>query len=677
MKDDLHSSFEAMSPGVDRFVEGLGRGISGLGDMLEPLGDGFGKLLGNLGDRMPEILGNVEDAVETFISIMDEDPQMLANVVDDATELLSVGAEVLSWADDIKAALTLPIDATGAGNKMYEAMFGVTPEQMMTDTENLDGTLATLHATLIKGAYAARDVAAAGGSAAGGVRNLSDALEEFFDPAAKALDAEIKLKEAIQDADEAAKDQKMTALERLSSVRDLTSAIADGAKAEAERTGKTVESGKAFLDQLPRLLEWAGNNKAASDTVSALGTSLGITTMKTKDGTIAVDALGKMIQVLPNGKKVAIDTDTAKGKAQLAEFLLYVARQKGTVDVHVRTIYDTPSGQKAIAAKTKARGGIQSGDGRIQYMAAGGVLGSSSMSPPPHVATQATYIAGSNTVHGEAGAESYIPHSSRYRSRAIDILTETAEKFGLEVYGQQAAKRVTQTGAMIQGTGASISTGLDMAMQTVTETLGASGSLTSAVLGVGEAGGQVVEGWVAGSQAIGDSVNSMADTVGSGVASWGNVVSVSVAAMSSNVGTATTGLGKEVTTLGTVIAKAADVVRAVANAKSAGTGGSRGAVIGGPGPGGTGGSKGAIIGGPGPGGTGGSEGAVIGYIPPQAPTVDLRGSNATGNGASGGTGWNTSSGVTVNIQNATVREEADIGRIGSDVGFRVMAQGRT
>jgi hypothetical protein len=260
-----------------------------------------------------------------------------------------------------------------------------------------------------------KKMSASAGDAGNEMRSLSKALEEFFDPAAKALDAEIHLKEALDKATKAAKDQGMTEIDRLKSVQDLTSAIAESAKSESDRTGKTTDATKAFQDNIGKLIDWAGKNDAAKGAINGLADSLGVTIIKTKDGTVAIDKFGNAVKVLPNGKVVKIDASTAEGKAQLAAFLLYIARQKGTVDVHVRTIYDSPSGKAAIAAKNRRSGGID------RY-AAGGVR----RSVAPNIAS------GPTVLYGEGAAdEAFIPYEMKYRSRAKSLLNQVAADFGM------------------------------------------------------------------------------------------------------------------------------------------------------------------------------------------------------------------------------------------------------
>ncbi|MEU4332326.1 hypothetical protein [Nonomuraea dietziae] len=310
---DLGAAFEAMKPGIDRFVDGAAAGIREIADLLEPLGDSFGTMIGNLGDRMPEIMANVEEAVRTFMEIMDEDPQMLADLVEDATELLAVGAEVLSWADEMKVAFSLLI---GQPRPLAEQL-GLDPLTMQAET--LPNTLRAMDRALKASQEAHRELGEGANEAEAGVRALSQALEQFFDPAAKALDAEIRLREALKKTAEAAKDSKLTDIERLQSVRDITSAIAGAATAEQERTDKTDKASKAFADQLPRLVDLAGKNDAARDAVVGLGNSLGATIKRTDDGKVALDKFGKAVVTLPNGKQIKIDADTARALAGLKD----------------------------------------------------------------------------------------------------------------------------------------------------------------------------------------------------------------------------------------------------------------------------------------------------------------------------------------------------------------------
>lgn len=504
LKPTLARIFRDLVPDVDAFIASLGDGVASLGPHLERLSGSFGEMLRALGDQMPQIMGNLGEMFDTFSAILDEDPQMLANLLEDATELMSVGAEVLSWADEIKAALMLPVNPKAGSDLAFEYMFGVKPDEFYQNMQGAPPMFAAVDQAMAAAAAASKSLGDGATTAEGGIRNLSQAMEEFFDPAAKALDAEIRLKQAIEDANRAAKEQKLSEVERLQGVRDVTMAISEAAKVEMERTGKTTEATRAFQDNIGRLTEWAGKNGAARETIAALAESLGVTIAKTKDGTVAIDKFGNAVKILPNGKKVEIDANTAKGKAELAAFLLHVARQKGTVDVHVRTIYDSPSGKKAVEQKNRAMGGIE------RY-AAGGVRASAGgrMSPPPHITSEPRILYGEGS-----GDEAFIPYDPRYRPRAIEILGTIAQDFGLALYNENAQQQVRTLSTGVDLANSSISANLAGATRELDVTLGGAGSLTQAVAEVGSVGVDMSQAWTAGSDVMSGAVSGLADVVG-------------------------------------------------------------------------------------------------------------------------------------------------------------------
>jgi hypothetical protein len=466
---------------------------------------------------MPSIMSNLSSTFETFAGIMNENPTMLADLVKDATELISAGAEVLSWADEIKVALSLPFGPAGAqagSDYFYRQIFGGTPQEIAAGMEQFPQIMGQFNHQASLAVSALLGMGGGSQEAAAAVRDLNTALTEHFDPAQRALDAEIRLKQALQEATRASKDKKMGEVDRLQAVQSLTRAIADSSRAEMERTGATTSAGKAFMEQLPRLLEWAGSNKAAQDTINGLAGSLSITIGRTKDGTIAIDRFGKAIQILPNGKKVEIDANTAKGKQQIQDLMLLIARQKGTIDVRVRTIYDTPSGQKALERKAKAAGGIERyAAGGIDYAAAEGMR---ARPQPPGIVSKPTILFGEGS-SGRGATEAFIPYESQFRGRAIELLGRVAEDFGLEVYNRQAARTISDVGESVHVSAGSVTVAMGGALDALDAALGQSGSLTSAITMVGGVGEQMSAGWIDGSAALGDSVTGMSETMSTSV----------------------------------------------------------------------------------------------------------------------------------------------------------------
>jgi hypothetical protein len=378
--------------------------------------------------------------------------------------------------------------------------------------------------------------------------------------------------------------------------------------AQETLTGRTGEARDAVLKQLPALSELAGGNESARKQVLELARAYGISEGDAKKAAKGGDDLLEVLAKLKS-KDIRIGVDMSGAEKGIESF---IAR------------YSNKSLALAIYAKVKARGGISDARG-VELMAAGGLR--------PMVRDQATLVPGGggrpDTVFAEAGREAYIPYDAKYRDRALAILSQVASDFGLQVYGEQATEQVSAMQVTISDTGVELADGLTSTVDALTSTMGQAGSLTSSITQVGATAEQLKAGWVAGSQVLSNSVT----LTGQSVTGWGKVVSVGVADMSTSVTGSIGGLGKEVVSLGDVIAKAADVVRSVAAAKSKATGSSSSKST-------PTGSKGAIIGGPGP---MGSEGAVIGYVPPlsAAPAPLNPHSSGVSGGTAGSSGWNT------------------------------------
>jgi hypothetical protein len=494
LKPTLREVFADLGPDVDHFVDGLGEAVERIGPSLEPLGAAFGDLLRSLGDQADLWGDNLSDAVTTFAETTSRHADDIATLFTAVTTAIRMTADATSWlADRWDGFLTVNEELHGSLlgiNKDYDGSNAAIGRMM----ESMRGAIETAYG-----------LNTATGESTTVVRSLSAALEDFFDPAAKALDAEIRLKSAIEQATQAAKDQSMSEVERLRSVQDLTKAIADAATAEAARTGKTTEAGKAFLDQLPALLEWAGKNDAAKAAISGLGDSLGITTLKTRDGTVAIDALGKAIKILPNGKKVEIDANTAKGKAEIQALMLHIARQKGTIDVHVRTIYDSKEGRDALARKQNlpaARGAI------IQY-AAGGITGYAAGGMRPHIVSKPTTILYGEGRSGRGAREAFIP-LDEYRPEALRLLGRVAEEFGLTLYGREGNRQVQQVAVTVSDAATQLGAGLGAADISLTSAFGDTGTLTGAITEVGAVGEAMSDVWTTGSERLGDSMMNVA-----------------------------------------------------------------------------------------------------------------------------------------------------------------------
>ncbi|MFB4276038.1 hypothetical protein ACBJ59_12140 [Nonomuraea sp. MTCD27] len=502
LKPILREVFADMGPDVDHFVDGLGRAVARIGPSLKPLGEAFGELLRSLGDRADDWGGDLAEAFTTFAETTTRHADDIANLFTAITTSIRMTADATSFlADRWDGFLSV-------NEGLHSSLLGIN-----RDYDGTQATLAGMNTTVDEAIAAVQGLGDATTEGGAAVRSLSAALEDLFDPAQKALDAEIRLKSAIEDATQAAKNQGMSEVERLRSVQDLTRAIADAAKAEVERTGKTEEAGKAFMAQLPTLQEWAGKNAAAKATVDALGQSLGVTTVQTDKGKFAIDALGNAVKILPSGKTVKVDANTAAGKKQLEEI------KRKLDDLKNRTIYidiisRTFNREESIKKQQMpARAGALI-DGGVKKFAAGGVqaYAAGGRSTPPNVASNPTIL------YGEGSAPEYfIPTENRYRPRAIDLLSQAAEDFGLEVYNKAAGKRVTALATTVSDANTQLGGGIKNAVTALEATLGKTGTLTTTISDVGAVGEQMTASWEVGADTISDSVQHVATVTADGV----------------------------------------------------------------------------------------------------------------------------------------------------------------
>lgn len=500
LKPILRDVFADLGPDVDRFVDGLGEAVKRIGPSLEPLGDAFGELLRALGDRAGDMGDDIAATITTLADTTREHADDIANVFAMITTAIRATADGASWlADRWDEFLT-------ANELLHSSLLGVN-----RDYDGSQAGLARLNEAAAEAIKAAQGLGTAANETGTAVRSLNEALAEHFDPAQKALDAEIRLKQALEEAGKAAKEKKLGELDRLRAVQDLTKAIADAAKAESERTGKTTESAKAFAEQLPQLVAWAGKNDAARDAVAGLGNSLGITIKKADDGTIAIGKMGKAVITLPNGKEIKIDAKTAQALSALQATQNKIDSLKDkTITVTVRTEQQEHG---ARASMRRAAGGID------RY-AAGGILraaeGLQLRPQPPQIVSKPTVLFGEGS-SGRGATEAFIPYEQQFRPRAIELLGQVAEDFGLGVYNREAARTIADVGTSVQTSAGQVAVAMGGAVDGMDAALGQSGSLTNAIVQVGGVGTDMTAGWIEGSMALGESVTGMSDTMTSSI----------------------------------------------------------------------------------------------------------------------------------------------------------------
>jgi len=475
---------------------------------------------------------------------------------------------------------------------------------------------------------ALKDMGGSASTAAGNVETLRGALGQLVGLTTNAMTAEIAYKRSLDEAANSIKENGQA-----------TSSNTEKGRANRETliglAGSANAYRQALIDQgtpLAQVTEKLGAQRTAFINVA---TQMGFSKSQAK-------GLADQLGLIPGNVKT--DVKTPGGREALDLLKEYQRKLKEVdgmvVSVYTKTIYDSPSGRKAVEAKVRASGGIQSLDGQTNYMAAGGL-----MVPPPMTRDQATYLPHSNTVFGEAGREAYIPYSSKYRARALSILEQVADDFGLEIMNRRAAKNLSDLSVTIDGTNMQVAGGLQSVMGVLADTMGQAGSLTSSISQVGSSAEQLNAGWLTGSQVLSDSV-----------ALTGESVSSSVSALTTSVDY-----------LGSVVAEAAQAAK---GSKGSGKGGSSGSTNV-PAPGSVKGSSGTpanmVAGHYGTGGytTGGA--GLTNYsrvsAPQQAPRSSFAPAPSGGGGlasASGGAGAAGGGGTSVNFPGAVIRETADV-----------------
>ncbi len=406
LKPILSDVFSDVGPELDGFVDDMGGMVGRISTSFRPLGRAFGTLLDAIGDKADIMGDNLGDAIETLADTTEEHADDIAALFTMVTTSIKWTAEAIGWLSD-KYSEFLTVNEV-----LHRELLGIN-----VDYDQSGNKLGRMNEAMEEAIRAAQGLGTETNNSETAIRNLSDALESFFNPAAEALDAEIRLKEAIKETTEAAKTQGLSEIDRLKNVQSLTGAIAKSAEAEKEATGQTKSATAAFEANIGKLITMAGKNENAKATVNGLATALGYTITKTKSATYAVDRYGNVIKVLPSGKTTKLKADTKAAKAALAALKAELAKIRSkSVTVTVRTVGNTSIYQAGnVKASTREIGGID------RY-AAGGVRRTTA----PNITARPTILYGEGN-----GDEAFIPYDPKYRKRATKILNQVASDFGM------------------------------------------------------------------------------------------------------------------------------------------------------------------------------------------------------------------------------------------------------
>ncbi|MFI6296864.1 hypothetical protein ACIBEJ_35105 [Nonomuraea sp. NPDC050790] len=360
-------------------------------------------------------------------------------------------------------------------------------------------------------------------AARGQVATLKGELDALTSANFNAEQANIAFASALSRAKDAAKENGAATNTNTQAYWNNRSALVDVARASnevrtaLEQQGVPMElvneKARQQRDAFIAVAEKMGYTKTQA---KAMADQMGLIPSKVET---KVDAPG-----MPKTKQDFIDLakEMGIGKERAEELWAKLKKLDGMqvkATFTIREILESTSSGRAGLKKQERQarsGGIFTyGGGRLtEAFAAGGIekYAAGGVRPGPHVANQPTVLFGEGN-----GPEAFIPYETRFRSRAIELLGQVASDFGLELYSQQAAKRVDSVGGVVKEAQTALTSGLGSATSMLSMTLGDAGSLTGSIDQVSQVGEAMSLRWVEGSQVLAASVAGMSELVGSSI----------------------------------------------------------------------------------------------------------------------------------------------------------------
>jgi hypothetical protein len=365
---------------------------------------------------------------------------------------------------------------------------------------------------------ALKDLGSSATGAATSVDTLRGALGQLTGLTASAMQAEIGYQDALDQATAAAKANGEAISTNTIKGRDNRSALIDLAKSANDYRQALIDQGTPLAEVEAKL----GGQRAAFMKVAE---SMGFSRKQAEE-------LATKLGLIPGNVKT--DVKTPGGKEALDLIKEYERKLKEldgkTVTTTVRQVH-VQKQENLKAARggvfAFAAGGIH--DAGIERMAVGG------MRPqPPTIVSRPTVLFGEGS-SGRGAIEAYIPYESQFRDRAIDILAKVASDFGFGLYGREADQQVQQVAVTVSDAASQLGAGLGMVDTSLMSTMGDTGTLTAAIADVGAVGESMTAGWQAGTQQLGDSVTSMGDQIGESISNVATVTSDGVELVASSV----------------------------------------------------------------------------------------------------------------------------------------------
>ncbi|WP_431903624.1 hypothetical protein [Nonomuraea sp. bgisy101] len=338
-------------------------------------------------------------------------------------------------------------------------------------------------------------------TAAVDIDQLRGSLGQLVGLTTGAMTAEINFQRALDNASAAAKENGQAIETNTEKGRANREALINLAESANSYRQALVDQGTPLAEVEAKL----GSQRAAFVKVAE---SMGFSKKEAKD-------LATQLGLIPGNVKSKVETPGGK---EALELIKEYERKLNALDG--RTVTTAVNqvirySRQQIIDKNKESGGIE------RY-ASGAVRRSS----PPMIASRPTILFGEGN-----GDEAFIPYDPKYRDRAVALLGQVANDFGLSLFNKEAAKQAQDLQGGLREANTGISAGLSRATATLDATIGSAGSLTGAIVSVGDVGHDLAAGWVDGSAALGESVTDM----GTAVTDAGTVVSTALGDLGATV----------------------------------------------------------------------------------------------------------------------------------------------
>ncbi|MFC4006647.1 hypothetical protein ACFOY2_05405 [Nonomuraea purpurea] len=433
------------------------------------------------------------------------------------------------------------------------------------------------------------------------------------------------------------------AREKFAAYIESVRVAADGAQT---LSGRTTDGTRTILEQLPQLSALAGKNQEAREQILKLAEAYGISREDANKAMTSAKGLRDMLAQLKS-KEIEINANTEKAKQALRDLL---------------NMYIKPLEIPVSIRKPQAAGGL------FPYAAGGFVAAASGMQvrpQPPQVVGKPTVLYGEGS-SGQGATEAFIPYEAKFRDRAVALLGQVANDFGLTLNNQRAAENLSALSVTIDSSGLQIASGLEATMGALQSTMGQAGSLTSTIGKVGSSADQLNASWIAGSQVVngavslvGQSVSGAADSMSASIGDLASTVdALSVAISQAEAGAS----GSKPTAKGK-------------SGKGGSTSSSKGGMVAGSGP-----SQGGLIEGHTSSGYSTGSSGLSNYSRMSAPQQMSPGQIAAFSGSSAGAGGAPSGGTTVvnktvTLTGTTIRETVDADVVTAKIGMVLDSRG--